>query len=129
MTNLNKGRFKCADEAQAVWNFFVQIYSTFDVNGFKEGDLMAQHRFSSIAKELHKARLIHGSIYDEHGRVEDKDVAQAEYEAALYDIDIFSSTPLCVHGDDPRIYNNFIFCGQNSAAIGTIFYGGKKWFL
>lgn len=79
MSNLNKGRFKRADEAQAVWNFFVQIYSTYDINGFKKGDLIAEHCFSSITKELHKARLIHGSIYDEHGRIEDNDVAQLAY--------------------------------------------------
>lgn len=75
--NLNKGRFKWSDDAQAAWNFFVQVYSTYVVAEFKKGDHIAQLCLSKIAHKLHKAHLIHGSIYDDYGRIEDKDVAHA----------------------------------------------------
>lgn len=75
MTKSNKGRFKCADEAQAVWNFFTRLYSFDEVKLFKEGDFLAESQLTLVAKDLHHARLIHGSIYDEYGRFEDKDVA------------------------------------------------------
>ena len=77
MTNLNKGRFKCADEAQSVWNLFYRICSSWSISGFKTNDLTSQNEFDSLADSLHKARLIHGSIDDGHGRIEDKNVAQA----------------------------------------------------
>ena len=80
MTNLNKGRFKSADEAQAVWNFFALQYNDAPeiIEAFKKDkhpDVVGW--FDECANNLHKARLIHGSIYDEHGRIEDKDVAYA----------------------------------------------------
>ncbi len=71
----NKGRFKCADEAQAVWN----LISLGDDISFGElfyGDYERGEKFiAHTANRLHEARLIHGSIYDEDGRIEDKDVA------------------------------------------------------
>ena len=79
MTESNKGRFKDAHEAQAVWNLFTCIYGDYEVEGFKKGDFIAENCFGVLAKDLHRARLIHGSIYDEHGRIEDKDVAHEVY--------------------------------------------------
>jgi hypothetical protein len=75
MTKSNKGRFKCKDEAQAVWAFITHSGSeTFDeVFGGDEG--YGEDFIEYTAKCLHCARLIHGSIYDEDGRIEDKDVA------------------------------------------------------
>ena len=75
MTESNKGRFKVADEAQAVWNLFYRICDSWSISGFKTNDLTSQNEFDSLADSLHKARLIHGSICDEHGLIEDKDVA------------------------------------------------------
>lgn len=120
MTESNKGRVKCADEAQAVCVVIDGLWGKSPI--FNDKKEMYEHHFDFVASALHQARLIHGSIYDEHGRIEDKDVAQEEYEAALCDTNIFSTTPICEWGDDPQIYNNFIFFGQNSTAVGTIFY-------
>ena len=75
----NKGRFKCPHEAQAVWNFFTLEYQR--VLSEFESDAQLFDMLTDTAQNLHKARLIHGSIYDEHGRIEDKDVAQAVHNA------------------------------------------------
>jgi hypothetical protein len=71
----NKGRFKCPHEAQAVWCFFTRRYSFDEVRLFKEGDFLAESCLTLVAEDLHHARLIQGTIYDEDGRIEDKDVA------------------------------------------------------
>lgn len=86
MTNLNKGRFKCADEAHAVWNAFNRIYPWLTVKRFISDYHSVEYYFSTLADNLYKARLIHGSIYDEHGRIEDKDVAHSivDYAAKHY---------------------------------------------
>lgn len=73
MTNLNKGRFKCADEAQAVCMVVNGLWGKSPI--FNNKQEMYESHFEFVANALHKARLIHGSIYDEHGRIEDKDVA------------------------------------------------------
>ena len=74
MQNINKGRFKSADEAHAVWNVFWDIFPNDGVS-FKSSKGFSLFLFNDLARILHKARLIHGSICDENGRVEDKDVA------------------------------------------------------
>ena len=71
----NKGRFKCPHEVQAVWNYVLTTFSPDESRLFTEGDFGIERLVSSIAENLHKARLIHGTIYDEYGRIEDKDVA------------------------------------------------------
>ena len=80
MTESNKGRFKCADEAQAVWDVFKkQLPNFWFVKMFEAGSDNAVLTLESFAKDLHEARLIHGSIYDEDGRIENKDVAHLVY--------------------------------------------------
>ena len=72
----NKGRFKCPHEAQAVWNVFKEdTLNFFNVKEFETHSSNGVLALESFADSLHNARLIHGSIYDEHGRIEDKDVA------------------------------------------------------
>ena len=74
----NKGRFKCPHEAQAVWNCALGFHKS--VGGIDlEQDWLCENEMKGIindvAEVLYKAGLIHGSIYDEDGRIEDKDVA------------------------------------------------------
>lgn len=74
----NKGRFKCADEAQATWNLFSLAYKHNHsvLNGFKSGNYFSLIKlFDQCANDLHEARLIHGTIYDDEKRIEDKDLA------------------------------------------------------
>ena len=119
----NKGRFKCPHEAQAVWNAFKEQNVNFtNVKNFQTDVKNGVLAFESFAKSLHKARLIHGTIYDEDGRIENKDVAHEEYLEGVFDVNIFSSNEPCKYGDDPRIFNEFIFSGQNTQVRGTIFY-------
>ena len=74
----NKGRFKCPHEAQAVWNVFKEeTLNFFNVNAFETHRSNGVLALESFANSLHKARLIHGSIYDEDGLIEDKDVAHS----------------------------------------------------
>ncbi len=119
MTESNKGRFKCKDEAQAVWNFFIQIYSTYDVNAFKKGCFIAQSCFSLIANNLHDCGLIHGSIYDEFGRIDDKDVAHEI--ASILEIDFFIDGMNDSEIHDACEYILDCYLGRNKIR-GTIFY-------
>lgn len=68
----NKGRFKCPHEAQAVWNLYVLEHGkNYAVRSISSCTI----NISEFATHLHQARLIHGTIYDEDGRIENKDVA------------------------------------------------------
>ena len=69
----NKGRFKCPHEAQAVWNFYILEYKS--VLSEFENDAQLFDMLTETAKNMHKSGLIHGTIYDEDGRIEDKDLA------------------------------------------------------
>ena len=76
----NKGRFKCADEAQAAWKLFERRVANIVRRAFKgelgvESQNAANGFFEFFANDLHEARLIHGSIYDEDRRIENKDLA------------------------------------------------------
>jgi hypothetical protein len=75
----NKGRFKCPHEAQAVWNFYVTRWTSQSEQSLfwycKEFEDRLSTDLHVLATNLHQARLIHGTIYDEDGRIEDKDVA------------------------------------------------------
>lgn len=75
----NKGRFKCPHEAQAVWTLYERLSPNIVCRLFKcetaEMDDIANEYFENFANDLYSARLIHGSIYDEEGRIEDKDLA------------------------------------------------------
>lgn len=75
----NKGRFKSADEAQAVWNFYDTRWTSHSEQSLlwycKEFEDRLSTDLHVLAINLHKARLIHGTIYDEYGRIENKDVA------------------------------------------------------
>ena len=78
MIKSNKGRFKCPHEAQAVWNCALGFHKS--VGGIDlEQDWLCENEMAGIindvAEVLYEARLIHGTIYDEDGRIEDKDVA------------------------------------------------------
>lgn len=94
MTESNKGRFKCKNEAQAVWNFLIDYHSKSGLKQLIENSVSTEAVDSysildSAANALHKARLIHGSIYDEHGRIEDKDVAFDIAKVVYTDFDFF----------------------------------------
>ena len=109
MIKSNKGRFKCPHEAQAVWNFFTLEYK--DVLSEFENDAQLFDMLTDTAHNLHKARLIHGTIYDEDGLIEDKDVA--------LQIDIVFEREY----DDWPSYNLLIDHMFESGKIrGTIFY-------
>ena len=75
----NKGRFKCPHEAQAVWNFYLTRWTSQSEQSLfwycKEFEDRLSTDLHVLATNLHQARLIHGTIYDEDGRIEDKDVA------------------------------------------------------
>ena len=122
----NKGRFKCPHEAQAVWNFYATRWTSHSEESLLWYCKDFEDRLSTdlhvLATNLHQARLIHGTIYDEDGRIENKDVAHEEYLEGVFDVNIFSSNEPCKYGDDPRIFNEFIFSGQNTQVRGTIFY-------
>ena len=80
----NKGRFKCADEAQAAWKLFERRVANIVRRAFKgelgvESQNAANEFFAFFANDLQEARLIHGSIYDEDKRIENKDVAHLVY--------------------------------------------------
>ena len=116
----NKGRFKCPHEAQAVWNLYATMFTGQSEEGEPvwEGELFwyckdYPDRLSTdlhvLAINLHKARLIHGTIYDEDGRIEDKDVAQAV--ALLFE----ESDGWNIDG----LIRKWMLSGQ---ILGTIFY-------
>ena len=125
MTKSNKGRFKCKDEAQAVWLAMLGFHKSVGGIDF-EKDWLSESEMAEMTNEfaevLYQARLIKGSIYGDDWRIEDKDVAHAEYLAGVFDVNLFSSDEPCKYGDDPRIFNQFIFSRQNTEIIGTIFY-------
>lgn len=123
MNKSNKGRFKCADEAQAVWNFIIDYYSP-HFNKVIEKIVSFEHVYADsilidAAQSLRKACLINGSIYDEHGRIEDKDVAQEVWadfvrQSGVIDIreSMFKNTFRSLHE----------FCESYAELRGTIFY-------
>ncbi len=77
----NKGRFKCADEAQAVWNVFkAQVANRWFVEQFEIGSEHGVLAFDAFASDLYINVLINGSIYDEDGRIEDRDVAHLVFK-------------------------------------------------
>jgi hypothetical protein len=105
----NKGRFKCADEAQAVWNY-ISLGDDISFGELFSGDYERGDKFIEYtANCLHSARLIHGSIYDEYGRIEDKDVAHS----FLIDFDACECCKLEEHVQDMI---------KNGKIRGTIFY-------
>jgi hypothetical protein len=106
----NKGRFKCKDEAQAVWNVFkAQVANRWFVEQFEIGSEHGALALDAFANDLHEARLIHGTIYDEDGRIEDKDVAHS----FLIDFDACECWNLEEHLQDMI---------KNGKIRGTIFY-------
>jgi hypothetical protein len=119
----NKGRFKCPHEAQAVWNVFKKhAANRWFVEQFEIGSEHGVLALDYFANDLHEARLIHGSIYDEYWRIEDKDVAHAEYLSGVFDVNFFSPDEPCKYGDDPCTFNEFLFFSPNTKIRGTIFY-------
>ena len=102
----NKGRFKCPHEAQAVWNLYVLEYGKdYAVKSISSCII----NILELATHLHQARLIHGTIYDEDGRIEDKDVA---HEAFLMVSRLIW----------PNIVYLPLICDDLSKVHGTIFY-------
>ena len=120
MTESNKGRFKVADEAQAVWIAAAYFYrATLDVD--LTFGLYTQKKIRNImddtANALYQARLIHGSIYDEHGRIEDKDVAQAVDNA----FSLGDTSPYC-RSSLPAFETQAQNMLKRGEIRGTIFY-------
>ena len=113
MIKSSKGRFKCPHEAQAVWNAFKeQTANVFNVKYFEDDkQINGVLEFESFAKSLHKARLIHGSIYDEDGRIEDKDVA--------HEIWLSHQEIIC---PSVNIIGHIRDCVRTGKIRGTIFY-------
>ena len=123
MTESNKGRFKVADEAEAAWELFVkQVYAFPELIEWFKKDIDNSH-FDWLANNLHEARLIHGSIYDEHGRIEDKDVAHEVYLLAHHEY--VKLRPYMQQQRDYDINDLFRF-GFDKRAAHVIFSGGKR---
>jgi hypothetical protein len=108
----NKGRFKCKDEAQAVWNVFkAQVANRWFVEQFEIGSEHGVLAFDAFASDLYINVLINGSIYDEDGRIEDKDVA--------HDICLsYQESVWWFNNVDGHIVNSV----RNKEIRGTIFY-------
>ena len=91
----NKGRFKCPHEAQAVWNFYVTRWTSQSEQSLfwycKDFEDRLSTDLHVLAINLHQARLIHGTIYDEYGRIENKDVAHEIWRSFQYHFWRFSS--------------------------------------
>jgi hypothetical protein len=84
----NKGRFKCPHEAQAVWNFYVTRWTSQSEQSLfwycKEFEDRLSTDLHVLATNLHKARLIHGTLYDEYGRIENKYLAEEFWISYLF---------------------------------------------
>ena len=120
MNKSNKRRFKCADEALAVWNLFVLIHPYRTIKDFISGYPSVEYYLSKLANDLHKSYLIHGSIYDENGRIEDKDVAHkiAKEVCKFETLMTINKEDVCKMLADSAA-NKFLESGE---IRGTIFY-------